>query len=66
MQDGADSEEEMSYLEFLNDKFWLPIAQSKVKIKSLRKQIAAEEKVMRDRLAAIHDFFYDGEEDEFK
>ena len=51
-------------MHFLNDNFWLPIAQSKKKIKSLRKQIAAEEKVMRDHLTAIHDYFYDGEEHE--
>ena len=51
------------YEDFMNAQFWKPVAESKRKIKALKKQIKAEEKVIREHLESIHRFFSEKESD---
>ena len=53
----ADYDPDDDYEDFMNEQFWKPVAESKRKIKALKKQIKAEEKVIREHLESIHRFF---------
>ena len=53
------SDDDFDYQEFVSENFWKAAANSKRKIKALRKQIAAEERVLREAEHALSRFFSD-------
>ena len=58
-----DYDPDDDYEDFMNAQFWKPVAESKRKIKALKKQIKAEEKVIREHLESINRFFSEKESD---